>query len=306
MTFDVALLVFGVLLLLVGLVGKVKAKELEVGTNSRVARSVIGLIGAAMLALSFNPDLVKEWYSAPGPPSEEPVPPPDPAEPAEEPVPPRQPPPTAVKPEAHRPALEALFLVPGEILGGQPVGIEVVLDAPALEHLEVRLETSGRHLVEIPEFVEIPPGHASGLFPVPTREIDHPAEIRVEARLDDSRRQARLSLDPMPPEFPFADLVLMDPADRPRDHATAGESLHAEVHLRWEAPEPRTIWIQTMQFGADEVVRHPGFIEVPAGHRATELTIEIADELPGGPIHALIDVELDGFHYLRWLFLESP
>lgn len=51
--YNVVLLVFGILLLLVGLVGKVKAKELEVGTGSAVARVVLGVIGIGLMALSL-------------------------------------------------------------------------------------------------------------------------------------------------------------------------------------------------------------------------------------------------------------
>ena len=53
MTYDVALLVFGILLLLVGLVGKVRAKELEVGTSSPSARVIIGLVGVGLISLSL-------------------------------------------------------------------------------------------------------------------------------------------------------------------------------------------------------------------------------------------------------------
>jgi len=53
MNYSVALLVFGILLLLIGLVGKVKAKELEVGTSSGTIRSVVGTIGVVLIALSL-------------------------------------------------------------------------------------------------------------------------------------------------------------------------------------------------------------------------------------------------------------
>lgn len=60
MSYEVALLVFGIILLLVGLVGKVKARELEVGTSSRTARIVLASLGAALIALSFNPEGAKD------------------------------------------------------------------------------------------------------------------------------------------------------------------------------------------------------------------------------------------------------
>ena len=53
MEYPVALLIFGILLLLIGLVGKVKAKELEVGTSSRTIRSVVGTVGVVLIALSL-------------------------------------------------------------------------------------------------------------------------------------------------------------------------------------------------------------------------------------------------------------
>jgi hypothetical protein len=53
MNYAVALLIFGILLLLIGLVGKVKAKELEVGTSSRIIRSVVGTVGVVLIALSL-------------------------------------------------------------------------------------------------------------------------------------------------------------------------------------------------------------------------------------------------------------
>ena len=52
MNYETALLVFGILLLLIGLVGQVKAKELEVGTSNAVARTVIGVVGAVLIGLS--------------------------------------------------------------------------------------------------------------------------------------------------------------------------------------------------------------------------------------------------------------
>ena len=53
MTYEATLLVFGILLLLVGLIGKVKAKELEIGTDSKVARAVTGLVGVILIVISL-------------------------------------------------------------------------------------------------------------------------------------------------------------------------------------------------------------------------------------------------------------
>ena len=53
MEYTVILLSLGVALLLVGLIGKVKAKELEVGTSNKTARIILGVIGFLFIALSF-------------------------------------------------------------------------------------------------------------------------------------------------------------------------------------------------------------------------------------------------------------
>ena len=64
MSYEVTLLVFGILLLLLGLVGKIKAKELEVGTSSTTVRVVTSLIGFVLITLSFNPDIPKSLLSS--------------------------------------------------------------------------------------------------------------------------------------------------------------------------------------------------------------------------------------------------
>ena len=63
MSYEVTLLVFGILLILVGLLGKVKAKELEVGTSSRTARAVIAVLGIVLVIFSFNPDITRSYIS---------------------------------------------------------------------------------------------------------------------------------------------------------------------------------------------------------------------------------------------------
>jgi len=66
MSYTVTLLIFGILLLLVGLVGEVKAKELEIGTSSKIVRIVLSLIGIFLvmlsLVLSSSPDTVKNYF----------------------------------------------------------------------------------------------------------------------------------------------------------------------------------------------------------------------------------------------------
>ena len=55
MTYEVALLTFGVALMLLGLIGKVKIKEIDIGTNNRIARITASGIGIVFILLSFNP-----------------------------------------------------------------------------------------------------------------------------------------------------------------------------------------------------------------------------------------------------------
>ncbi len=55
MSYEVALLSFGVILLLLGLIGRVKAKEIDVGTSSAVARVIVAIIGLALIVVSFDP-----------------------------------------------------------------------------------------------------------------------------------------------------------------------------------------------------------------------------------------------------------
>ncbi len=63
MDYEVALLIFGILLLLLGLVGQVKAKEIEVGTSNSVVRIVATLVGVLFIVLSFDPDLPRSFLS---------------------------------------------------------------------------------------------------------------------------------------------------------------------------------------------------------------------------------------------------
>lgn len=51
--FPAVLLTLGVILLLVGLVGKVKAREMEVGAENKTVRFIIGSIGAVFIALAL-------------------------------------------------------------------------------------------------------------------------------------------------------------------------------------------------------------------------------------------------------------
>lgn len=54
MEFSIALLTFGVILLLVGIAGKIQAKELSVGTDSAISRVVIGIVGAVLIAMALS------------------------------------------------------------------------------------------------------------------------------------------------------------------------------------------------------------------------------------------------------------
>jgi hypothetical protein len=51
--FPAVLLTLGVTLLLVGLVGKVKSKEFEVGTENKTVRVILGSIGAVFIGLAL-------------------------------------------------------------------------------------------------------------------------------------------------------------------------------------------------------------------------------------------------------------
>lgn len=67
MSYEATLLVFGILLLLIGLVGKVKARELEVGTSSRITRVVTATLGIVLIVLSLSPDVARSWlFDSPG------------------------------------------------------------------------------------------------------------------------------------------------------------------------------------------------------------------------------------------------
>ncbi len=63
MSYEVGLLSFGILLMLLGLIGKIKAKELEVGTSSVIVRLVTLIIGLFLIVLSFNPEIAKKTLS---------------------------------------------------------------------------------------------------------------------------------------------------------------------------------------------------------------------------------------------------
>jgi hypothetical protein len=53
MDYQTALLTFGVGLLLLGMIGQVKLKELEVGTSNNISRSILGALGVILILLSF-------------------------------------------------------------------------------------------------------------------------------------------------------------------------------------------------------------------------------------------------------------
>ena len=52
-TVILGMLTLGIILLLVGLVGKVKAKEIEVGTNNKFVRAIIGIFGLGLTILAL-------------------------------------------------------------------------------------------------------------------------------------------------------------------------------------------------------------------------------------------------------------
>ncbi len=54
MDLKTTLLTLGVILILVGLIGQVKAKEIEVGTKNPLARLVLGLIGFAFVGVALS------------------------------------------------------------------------------------------------------------------------------------------------------------------------------------------------------------------------------------------------------------
>ena len=73
MTYEVGLLSFGILLMLLGLIGKIKAKELEVGTSSVIVRVVTLIIGLFLIVLSFNPEILKNYLSNLAGPTQDPA-----------------------------------------------------------------------------------------------------------------------------------------------------------------------------------------------------------------------------------------
>ena len=70
--FDIALLTFGVILFLLGLIGRVKAKEMDVGTNNVLARSIGGTLGVLFIGLSLAPhDAVRSFFTKGNPAAKE-------------------------------------------------------------------------------------------------------------------------------------------------------------------------------------------------------------------------------------------
>ena len=53
-TLILGILTLGIILFLVGLVGKVKAKELEVGTSNKAARITLGILGLGFIILAIS------------------------------------------------------------------------------------------------------------------------------------------------------------------------------------------------------------------------------------------------------------
>ena len=72
---EATLFTLGVILILVGLIGQVKAKEIEVGTKNPVVRVILGLLGTAFVSIALGlgtgslPDLLRGTPSATPPPA---------------------------------------------------------------------------------------------------------------------------------------------------------------------------------------------------------------------------------------------
>lgn len=61
---DATLLTLGILLMLVGLIGQVKAKELEVGTKNPVVRVILLIIGVGFVYLALSKDYLPGFGEA--------------------------------------------------------------------------------------------------------------------------------------------------------------------------------------------------------------------------------------------------
>lgn len=60
MTFQTLLLALGVLLLLLGLIGKVETQYVKIGTSNTITRVIIGIIGGLFIILSFTSEYLAQ------------------------------------------------------------------------------------------------------------------------------------------------------------------------------------------------------------------------------------------------------
>lgn len=63
MTFQTLLLALGVLLLLLGLIGKVETQYVKIGTSNTITRVIIGIIGGLFIIFSFTSEYLKQSKS---------------------------------------------------------------------------------------------------------------------------------------------------------------------------------------------------------------------------------------------------
>jgi hypothetical protein len=108
---EATLLTLGVLLILVGLLGQVKAQEIEVGTKNPIARTILGLVGVVFVVISLRPLLAGLGLPLP------PMALPTPADTVQAPTPATNT--TPVQP----PSLEEWSLSPAEVTAGGTVNL---------------------------------------------------------------------------------------------------------------------------------------------------------------------------------------
>jgi hypothetical protein len=64
---ETTLLTLGILLILIGLIGQVKAKEIEVGTNNTFVRIILGVIGVVFVYLALSKSYLTNTPASPTP-----------------------------------------------------------------------------------------------------------------------------------------------------------------------------------------------------------------------------------------------
>mgnify|MGYP001059525042 CR=1 FL=1 len=108
---EATLLTLGVLLILVGLLGQVKAQEIEVGTKNPIARTILGMVGVVFVTIALRPLL--GGLGLPLPPMALPTP----ITTAQSPVP------AANETPVRPPSLEEWSLSPAEVAAGGSVNL---------------------------------------------------------------------------------------------------------------------------------------------------------------------------------------